>query len=186
MTAQEPDPFFERLKEAFSNPRRSMRRGLEERWTESDRLLMVAAGGLINLIVLRLAVSASPQASEILREAGVFGFYLIMGVMILVQYVLFAGLIHFAGRLSGGVASAADCRSVAAWWMFVSAPLALLGLLPIPFLGLVALFGSIALLAAYVTEAQGYKSVGATMSVISTAAMALMMLMFSLMAGAPG
>ncbi len=175
--APSPDPFLERLKEAVFNPRRSMRRGLDEHWGARERWLLVAAGGLVNLLFFRLLLSVSPGLRPLLAPGGMGTFYLTMALATLMQYGLTAGAIYLAGRLTGGRANLTQCRSVAAWWLFVTALLTPFSF--IPFIGLLGFAVTIALLAIYVTEAQGYRSVGATLAVISGLALMMAMLMLS-------
>lgn len=173
-----PDPLLSRLREAVLEPRRSMRRGLEQGWSEGDRLLMVAAWGLVNALFLRLLAPFSPQLrllTEAMAQGG--GLYVHLALGTLMVYGLLFGLIHGSGMLVGGRADFAQSRSTAAWWMLVSAALTPFTL--IPFLGIFVFFGSFALLAVYVHEAQGFKSLRTTMTVTSFLALTVMTLLSS-------
>ncbi len=181
----ETDPFLARLREAFLAPRRSMRRGLEENWGSQERWLMVAAGGLINALVFRILLASSPEALAVLAQIGMGGFYLSLALATLMQYALVAGLINLAGRFTGGAATPEQGRSVAAWWTLVSALLTPLSLIPVPLVAMFAFVANFALLAAYVAEAQKYRSLAATMAAVASAALLLGMLMLSLLQAAP-
>ncbi len=181
----ETDPFLARLREAFLAPRRSMRRGLAENWGPNERWLMVAAGGLINALVFRLLFASSPETQALLTQLGKSGFYFGLVLATLLQYGLVSGLINLAGRLTGGAATPEQGRSVAAWWTLISALLTPFSLIPIPLVAMFAFVANFALLAAYVAEAQAYRSLAATMAAVASAALLLGMLMLSMLQAAP-
>ncbi len=162
-----------------------MRRGLEENWGPKERWLMVAAGGLINALVFRLLLASSPEALALLAQVGKGGFYFSLAMATLLQYGLVSGLINLAGRFTGGAATPEQGRSVAAWWTLVSALLTPLSLIPLSLVAMFAFVANFALLAAYVTEAQRYRSLAATMAAVASVALLLGMLMLSLLQAAP-
>ena len=150
------------IAEGYMAPRRSVARVLALRPDEGERLMMVGIGIAVSALGFALL---GGQGEDVAAGAVAMG-YLVTVLAGLFQYFILARIIGFISRLAGGTGDPEDDRTIVAWWALVTAPLPVIMMAslrnPESPLAVLFLIGAsiltMVLLAAYITQAHGFKS----------------------------
>lgn len=168
-----------------------MRRILDLRLSERDRLIMVAITGVlfaipVGLMLQTVQLPPGPNGEVVPMPSALGIAPVVMGIVI-AGYYFTALLIQGIGSVFGGTASFDTCRSVSAWSQFVVG-LANIALTLVTFMfpsGLASIvslaFTAAALYvsSAFIAEAHGFRSIGNVVGISVLMTLALVALLYS-------
>lgn len=156
--------------EAWTEPRLSIRRILELRLGERERLFMVGAHLIASAITIAVVLRVSPDSpvAQVVSALPVVPRYAGYLVATFGIYWVFSFLMKSVGGAFGGTADTESCKTAVAWWMLVTSVISFaeaLLMLVVPgalvaLLNLIAMIAGVFIFAAYTAEIHGFKSVG--------------------------